>query len=1093
MFTRNIFKLLSFAALTLGLTISPAQAQVVSSGMTGTVALPDGKPIAGATVTAVHTPTNTTFTGVTGANGRFAFVGMPVGGPYRVTATAAGHEIEGLDGVQTSLGEAVDVELVAKEEVIKLEKYVAVASRSDLDANATGASSVLSNRRILALPSVSRSFTDLIKTNPFVSVRGYPQVEALGMNNRYNTITLDGAKINDSFGLSPSGLFSAFNPFSLDAVEQFSISLTPYDVRQSGFAGAAINAVSKSGTNEFHGSVYDIFTDQNWQGPDEFGPTIHKRSPLKERTYGFTLGGPILKDRLFFFVNWEKFIQDSAPTLPAFIPDPSFITAVQTKAATLPGKPDIGDFGGSSTSRKADQKRLVKLDWNITQDHRLTVRYSDTTSGQPNFGSFAYGSFSQPASITGQPSSFPNGGTGLSSAFYNLQIKEKVLAAQLFSNWTSDLKTEFDYSNTKQDAVRAVPLTFPEIRIFNVPGTSQTGASINSNDAFRFGSEISSQGNELHVKTQTMTGSGDYTWNAFTFSGGADHEVSDYFNLFRQGSYGYFDYQNLAAFQADTPFGFCRAVVQQGFATADISKFERTGVFGQVKWEPTSRLNMILGIRMDYVGSPIAPAENTTFKSSFGLTNAGTVDGTSTPQPRFSFNYAIDSKRTTQIRGGYGVFLGRNPWVWISNSYGNTGVGRFNVVVPAKAGDTTPVPTLTQYLNGTYTNSDPSYKFDPANPIGATAAKGTASSINLVRPGMKLPTIARGNLAIDQKLPFLDATASVEYIETEQLDALFVDNMNLKATTVGADGRQRFAGSATNFPLVSGFANVIRTRDVHAGKSQYISFSLDRPFKNHWAWSAAYTHGHATEATSLNSSTANSQWQFNPVFNQNAVEVARSDYEVKDRIQATLSREFVFHHDYVTTVSLYYEGRSGQPYSWVYSGDLNADRLSGNDLLAVPSESDARFDFTGMTPTQKSAYFAFLNSTGLSKYAGSYAPRDAFIGPWQNRLDLNFRQSIPVVSMLGEHVKLELFVDFLNFGSWLDKHLFNYVEEINQGTTFGGLTRVLGNASYNADGLVRPTVALNTDGTVSLPAGSLITVNNTDARWRIQGGVSLKF
>src|SRR5690348_8181620 len=198
MFTRNIFKLLSFAALTLGLTISPAQAQVVSSGMTGTVALPDGKPIAGATVTAVHTPTNTTFTGITGANGRFAFVGMPVGGPYRVTATAAGHEIEGLDGVQTSLGEAVDVELVAKEEVIKLEKYVAVASRSDLDANATGASSVLSNRRILALPSVSRSFTDLIKTNPFVSVRGYPQVEALGMNNRYNTITLDGAKINDS-------------------------------------------------------------------------------------------------------------------------------------------------------------------------------------------------------------------------------------------------------------------------------------------------------------------------------------------------------------------------------------------------------------------------------------------------------------------------------------------------------------------------------------------------------------------------------------------------------------------------------------------------------------------------------------------------------------------------------------------------------------------------------------------------------------------------------------------------------------------------------------------------------------------------------
>jgi hypothetical protein len=1083
------FMLAVVTALTVTLAPHALAQGIVSTTLTGTLVDSTGKAVAGATVTAVHTPTNTTFKAVTAPSGRFSFTGLPVGGPYAISANADGYTVPALSGIQTTLGENTDVTLAAKagtgEEVLALEKYTVHAGVSDLDANATGASSVLDNRQINAVATVNRSFTDLIKTNPFVSVRGYPQVEALGMNNRYNTITLDGAKINDSFGLNASGLFSAFNPFSLDAIEQFSVSLTPYDVRQSGFAGAAINAVSKSGTNEFHGSLYDIFTDKNWQGPDEFGPNIHKRTPLKERTYGFTLGGPIIRDRLFFFTNFEKFLQDKAPTLAGFTPDPAFVTAVQTKLASLPNAPDGGTFGGPATSRQFDTKRLAKLDWNINDNHRLSVRYSDTISGQPNFGSFNYTSFSQPAAIAGQPSNLTNGGTGLSSNFYTLAVKEHVWAAQLFNNWSPDFKTEFDYSNTKQDSVRAVPTAFPEIRIFNVPGTSSTGLAINNNDAFRFGTEISSMGNELHVKTQTFTGSGDYLWRNFTFSGGADHEASDYLNLFRQGSYGYFDYTNLAAFQADTPFGFGRAVVQTGFPVADISKFERTGLFAQVKWEPTSRLNVTAGLRFDLVGSPIAPSENPLFVSKFGLTNAGTVDGTDTPQPRLSFNYALDAKRLTQVRGGIGVFLGRNPWVWISNSYGNTGVGRFNTLV---TGATT--PTLAQYLNGTYSNSDAAYKFDPANPIGTTGSTGTASSINLVKPGLKLPTIMRGNLAVDRKLPGIGATVSIEFIDTKQLDALFADNMNLRPTTIGADGRQRFAGSATSAPLVTGFANVIRTRDVTEGSSQYVSISLDHPFKDGWAYNIAYTRGHATDAQSLGSSTANSQWQFNNIFNQNAVEVARSDYEVKDRIQASVSREFRYLRGYLSTVSLYYEGRTGQPYSFVYSNDLNNDGFSTNDLVAVPTgASDARFNFTGMTAAQQTAYFAFLDSSGLSKYAGSYAARNAFFTPWQNRLDLRFVQELPAY----KKVKLELFLDFLNFGAWFNKRLFNYVEEINTTTTNSSQLRALGSATYDAAGLVKPTVTLDASGNVVIPSTSQIVVNNSDTRWKIQGGIRMKF
>jgi hypothetical protein len=1078
---------------------------IVSAGMTGTLVDPAGKPIGGATVTAVHTPTNTTYTDITGQNGRFSFTGMPVGGPYTVSAVSGTFRIEPRTDVETSLGQITDVLLVAKEEVVAMEKFVASATRIDLDGGATGAATVLDSRQILAQPNGGRTFADLFKTNPFVSLRAFPQVEALGINSRYNTITLDGAKINDSFGLNPSGLFSLNNPFSLDAIEQFSISLTPYDVRQSGFAGAAMNAVSKSGTNEFHGSGYFVFTDHNWGGKDVSGSTVNTRSLSKERTYGFTFGGPILKDRLFFFTNFEKYFRDSlGATRPGFTPDAAFLDAVNTRLSALPGTPTMGTFGASSVSRLADTKRMAKLDWNITKDHRLSVRYSDTLGTLPTFGSYNATSFSQPAALNNQPSSFTNNTTSFTSNFYTLDVREKVWAAQLFNNWTSDFKTQFSYSNTKQDSVRATPVKFPEIRIMNVPGVSSSGATISSGDSFRFGTETSSMGNELHIKTQTMSGSGDYTVKNLTFTGGADHEVSDYLNLFRQGSYGYFDYWNLADFQADRPFGFARAVIQTGLPVADVSRFKETGIFGQVKWEPNSRLNATLGVRLDYIGSPIAPPENAPFTNAFGVTNAGTIDGTSNIEPRFSFNYALDSKRDTQVRGGLGVYLGRNPWVWISNSFGNTGVGRFNSVYSTPAATTPNTaayagPTLTQYLNGSFSNSDPAYKFDPANPIGATNGNGTASSINLIKPGLQLPTVMRGNIAVDHRLPFLDATVSVEYIETNQLDALFVDNMNLRPTTVGIDGRQRFAGNATNAPLVTNFANVIRTRDVRKGASQYTSITLDRPFKNNWAYTVSLTHGHATEAQTLNSSTANSQWQFNSVFNQNQVEVARSDYEIRDRVQLSMSRRFRFKSDYITTVSLYYEGRTGQPYSFVYANDFNNDGFTVNDLVAVPkSLTDPRFDFTGLTAAQQYAYFAFLEQSGLSRYGGSYAPRNSFTTEWQNRLDLRLVQELPAY----RQVKFEVFADFINFGAWLSHHFFNYIQEINTSTGNGGLTRAFGAATYNAsNGLIKPTfnngsttvLVLDADNNLAFSGSSTIVPNNGDSRWKITGGIRIKF
>lgn len=1099
-------------------------AQMVSSGITGLVRADTGVAVSGAEVKVVHVPTNTTYTAVTSETGRFKFTGLRPGGPYTVSATSSSYTVQSLTDVETSLGDDTDVVLAAKSSVVVMEKFVLVADPATLDANAMGASSVLSARRVELQPTSTRSFADLMKTNPFVTVRAFPQVTALGMNNRYNSIMLDGARLNDQFGLASSGIFSLKNPFSLDAIEQFSVSLTPYDVTQSGFAGASINAVSKSGTNEFHGSAYYIYTSYQWQGKDLSGSNNGRRpTPFYERTTGYTLGGPILKDRLFFFLNYEKFSNPSgSPSNPGFTPNSTFLSTLDTQVKALPGGANLGSFGGAGANLDTEEKKLAKIDWNITADHRLTVRYSETDGARPSFNSFNPGTgFSANVTLPGVSNTgFTNGITSLSSSYYTLSVLEKVWAGQIFSNWSPSLKTQLGYSKNDSSSLRAMPATFPELRILNVPGTSTTGAAISTGNAFSLGSEISSQGNGVIVKTQSYNAHAEYTWGKINFKGGFDREESDFDNLFRAGSYGVFAYNYSPTLNVATatPVAFGRNVAQQGFPGTDVSRMEQTGYFLQASWTPLSRLNVVLGLRYDEFGSPIAPPLNAAFGTAFnayfpGIRNNGTIDGASLLAPRLSFNYSVDEERRMQVRGGVGLFMGRNPWVWISNSYGNAGYGRFAITTPSTA-IATP-PTLTQYLQGGFSNSDPAFKFDAANPMGTTNLTAAAGSpaINLIQPGLKPPTNLRGNLALDFKVPALGGTFTVEYIYNKQTEAMFYENLNLRvlngdaqnkptATSYGADGRLRFAtnaagnGGAGNAPLVTGFGNVLRLRNVTAGDSRYFSLMLDRPLRKGYAYNLAYTRGRATEAQPAGSSTAGSQWSFNHVFNQGAVEVSRSDYEIRDRVQGTYSREFNWIRRLKTVVSLYYEGRSGQPYTYVYgnaagsSNDLNKDGNGANDLVAVPrSLTDPRFDFSGMTAVQQSAYMGMLQTTGLAKYAGSYAPRNAFTTSWQNRLDLRFSQEVRTVG----RVRLEVFADFMNFGSWIARGIFNYVETINASTTNSNQVMAVGGATYTAAGLIRPVVALNPDGTVNFPATSTVLPNSADSRWRIQGGVRLKF
>jgi hypothetical protein len=1062
-----------------------AFAQVVTSGIAGTVISNDGTPVSGATVTVVHTPTNATYTDVTGATGRYNFSGLPVGGPYTITTKADGFTSEPLTEINTELGATIDVKLAMKSEVIKLEKFVATGTRTDLDSSSTGSSTLLNAARLAAKPTTQRSLADLISAAPGITLRALSgdreeaMITAVGQNNRYNSVMIDGNRINDQFGLNSTGLASFFNPLALDTLSQLSIQISPYDARYSGFTGASINAVTKSGTNEFHGSAYYIFSGDHLAGLQMQGPDARtlvqsgvKVVPKLERTTkGLTFGGPLWKDHVFFFLNWEKFNRIGAPNA-AGMPGISStdLASINARVAAIT-KINYGAIGGNANSVAKDEKKMLKLDWNINKDHRLSARYTTTEGQVPQFGSFTTTSF---GSGLNNNSAFTNlvGGaaTAFDSHFYAQQRKEKSLSAQLFSNWTSDLKTELKWSHVKQDQYTPTAVTGPEIDIFGVTGTNQAGATI-TNGVVVLGTERFRHGNQINVDTKNYNAIAEYTRGNATFSAGVDMEDNNYYNLFRQFSYGVFNYATVADFVADTPRFFQRNFTDLALkgSYADISQYTQTGVFAQMKWEASSRLKFQLGMRYDMSTSDTVPAFNQQFLTDTGMRNDGTVDGAHEFSPRASFNWSVDEARTTQVRGGVGYFVGRSPWVFFSNSYGNTGSGTFSVL-------TLPTGGLTGYLAN---------NFDPASPYGTATQTGTSrAEIDLTDNKIHMPSLWRGNLSVDHKLQFLNSIVTLDVTHSVNDHTLYISNDNLKIKATALDGRVYFAGNPSTVANAkyANYTNIFHTSNVKAGESTYSTISWDRPMKDHWGFNLAYTRGKSTEAQANGQTTASGAWQRNAVFNQGTVEVGRSDFEVKDRIQAGVSREFVFVKTMPTTASLYYEGRTGSPYSWAYSSDLNQDGFAGNDLIAVPTgASDARFDFSALTSAQVDSMMSFIQTSGLAKYAGGYAPKNAFYQPWVNKLDLVIRQAIP---LHYKKSKLDLELAFTNFGSFLSKSLFNYTERAPSTVNDVFDRRLTGNATID-----------NTTGKIKIAtwAPTDFLIDNTMSRWRLQLTAKLSF
>lgn len=991
-------------ALAVALSATPVMAQNTSSAISGEVVGANSQPLAGATVTIKHLESGSVSTATTDASGRFSARGLRVGGPYTVTISKDGLT-ETRENVFLQLAETkyVDVTL-GGQQVLDTATVTGVALGSEIfSADKMGTGTNISREQIDAYPSINRNIQDFARLDPRVvqTDKARNEISVSGQNPRYNAIRIDGVSISDTFGLESNNLPSPRQPMSMDTIEAIKVDVSSYDVTVTGGTGAVITAVTKSGTNELVGSVYGLYRENSWSGEGETGvrPDLFDT----QTTYGFTVGGPILKDTLFFFANYEKYTgTDEFTGNSGFGPIGSSATnIVNVTQAQIDQIIDIskntwgfdpGDLTLPSLDTETEEYG-IKIDWNINENHRADFRYSKSEQNTP----FLVGASS----------------TSLSLSKYNYvrDFNLDTYSAQLFSDWTDSFSTEAKISYRDYSAVRSELIDLPAISI-------QIGSSF-----VNFGTEENTHTNIL--ETQTWNGFFAGTWfvGDHQVKVGFDYEDNSVYNLFGRRTNGVYRFANIAAYQAGTPnrFQYFRPAgddIDNMAADFGISDF---GLFAMDTWAINSNLTVNYGFRYDMYSVDSEPTYNATASNAFGYNNSETIDGESLFQPRVGFNYTFDSERPSQLRGGFGLFAGQSPTVWLANPYSNNGLSYTDYFISTGAGVTF-VP-------------------DPDDQLSAfTPGNGATQSIDFIAPELAQPSAWKANIAFDYETPWYGIVLTTEYISTSVVDGIFYQQLNLGtanqtltangAAGVGQDGRLIYWNNAglnpanfNQFGTASGGASArgnrntayndaIIAQQTGRGGSDSFTVALSQPFNdNSWSWNVAYTYTYADEVSPLTSSTSSSNLGNVAVFQANEEVVARSSYAIQDRFTAAFNWKHNFWGDNQTLFTVYYEGRSGKPYSYTFDNDANGDGRT-NDLLYIPLDpNDVRFG----SQAESDAFWAFVNSTPyLRNNLGKVAERNAVEAGFVNTFDVKISQQFP--GFMKGH-ESEVWLDIMNIGN----------------------------------------------------------------------------
>lgn len=992
--------------LTLGLlaalATAPAFAQSTSAGVGGVVTGADGQPVSGAEVTIVHVESGTVSRATTDASGRYTARGLRVGGPYTITVNKAGAGTETREDVYLQLNQVSTVNSSLNNDVTTLSSVeaVAVLGSEVFSANKMGTGTNVTRESIEALPSANRNIQDYIRLDPRISQvsKADGAISAGGQNTRYNAVRIDGVSTNDPFGLESNNLPTERQPVSMDAIEEINIDLANYDVTISGGTGAVVNAVTKSGTNEFGGTVYYTIRDKDWVREDLRGVKFNGFD--KEETYGATFGGPILKDRLFFFTNYEKYTRTAPGTSLAETPygrgqiTDANIAEAQAIARDRWGF-DAGALELPGNNKTEVEEYAFKLDWNINEDHRAALRYSKLDQNVLRFPLIS------------------SSGVSLSTSWYALPKTFESTVAEVFSNWSDNFTTEFKASYRDYSAVRDTFSNLPQIRV-----------AFGNQNLF-FGTEQNSHVNVVETKETSLFGAGTWYLGDHALKFGVDFQENDILNFFGRNLNGVYEFNSLAAFRAGTPARYIvRGPTAGGNIATDVPAeytLRNTGLFLQDTWAINYNLNVTAGVRVDIPDFSEQRLFNSRIQQLYGLDNTNTVDD-ALVQPRFGFNYTFDSDRPTQLRGGVGLFGGAAPNVWLAGTYQNTGLN---------------------YIEYTVTNPGPIFTPNVNPPFYPTSGAGARQNVDIAEPGLKLPSVWKANLAIDHELPWWGVVGSAELLLTDVNDAIFFERLDIAApTAVGPDGRLiywnadgrnpangRISGGQ-NFGITDGqnravaranrpsdIGDVLLMRNTGKGRSQQLTVALDKPQVDTWGWSLAYTYTNATEVSPLTSSQNTSNWNGTLIYQANEDVAYNSRYAIRDRFTGTLQWKHNFFGDNATRVGLFYEGRSGRPFSYIFFNDANGDGATTNDLFYVPA-APGDVLFTGGAAMEQNFFNFLANNPELERYRGQVAPANAFRAGWTNNFDLRVSQELP--GFTKGH-KAELSLDVMNVGNLLNE------------------------------------------------------------------------
>lgn len=1045
--------------LIVALAAAPTFAQNTSAGLNGQVLGADGQPVAGAEVTIVHTESGTVSRAVTDASGRYNARGLRVGGPYTVTVNKAGAGASSQDDLYLGLGQISEVNVALNADITTLGTVQAVAVRGSevFTSDNMGAGTSVNREQLEGFFSLNRDLQDYARLDPRLSQtdkeRG--EISAGGQNTRYNTITIDRVSTNDTFGLESNNLPTIRQPISIDAIEAVQVNITNYGVTQKGYTGANINAVTKSGTNKFEGSAYYVYRDA-----DMVGDGINDRPFTgfdEDTTYGATFGGPLIKDRLFFFLNYEKSERtaaggDSGPVgsgASNIVGNITLadVTAVQTTAAGY--GLEAGDLSGGAGTNTTSETGLVKIDWNINDAHRALFRVNRTEQDEAILPGFGTSFFS------------------LSSYWYNQQKEFTNYVGELFSDWSENFSTEASIAYRDYSSAPRLFSRQPQVQVDF------------GNQNLRFGTEQFRHANQLDTETLTGFVAGNYYIGDHVIKAGADFERNDIFNLFVESNLGTYRFGSLANFQNGVIRDYALRLPTTGNLNdaAAQTEFTNIGFFLQDSWAVTQNLTLQLGLRYDTLDVSSTPNFNPAASAAFGFRNDSTPDGKSLLQPRVGFNYTFDSDRPTQLRGGAGLFQGAAANVWLVNPYTNDG------------------QNITVYGCGSgFSNSCAGVPFTPNNQprVGSAVA-----DVDFLHPDLEQPSVWKANLAIDHELPWWSVVASAELVLTEVEKGIYYQHLNLGAPTgVGQDGRLLYWRRNANGSFSSSsrananrsYREVLLAAPTDKGRGQNLSVSLTRPLIDTWGWSLAYSFTEATDVNPLTSSRSISNWRSRSTFNPNEDVSARSNYAIRDRFVGTLQFRKPFFGGYNTEVSMFYEGRSGKPYSWTVGNDLNGDGQRGNDLMYVPT-GPGDVIISG-APGDEAIFWNFITSNpDLYRFRGRATERSASEGPWVNTFDVRLRQELP--GFMSGH-KAEVVLDIFNIGNLINKD-WGQVEEIFFQSD-GGQARSFVN--YNgidpATGKYIYSLIKDSSGNFD-PEGFGLRDRNAESRWAAQVTFRYKF